>query len=522
MHKSDVVIIGAGLAGIMAAAQASEAGASVLLVDRGGVGLGTNSAMSNGYFCGPTDEYSLESYVEDTIDTGRGLNRRSYVERVGAQARAAFAYLAELGVPLTTLTKMYAAPTPRQDVIRGVSMMSALGKALRGRQGLSALTGLQVRRLLKRGDRVVGLEGLDAQGEVQHVAAKAVILACGGAGAVYAVNDNMKAIMGQGYTLAAQAGLPLMDLEFVQFYPLVLVEPGLPPVMLYPPYPAGSRLLNAAGEDILERHGLDDVNLAIQGLRDKLSIIIAQEARSGPVRMDFTQVAGEHWDKYPLGLLSHMSYDFRARGVAIMPGAHFCMGGVEVDAQGATALPGLFSCGEMVWGLHGANRRGGNALTECLVSGRLAGRGAAQYAQDADLADPPKTDTAPPSLATSVQGNPLRRLRDRLREITWQRAGIVRDGENLGQGQKELAAWSGELARAQAANPRQEWLRWDLECGGRFVAGVMAGSLARRESRGALLRQEHPGQDDQAWRTNSRLELGPEGAWSVSHQAVEG
>ena len=83
----------------------------------------------------------------------------------------------------------------------------------------------------------------------------AVVLACGGAGAVYAVNDNMKAIMGQGYTLAAQAGLPLMDLEFVQFYPLVLVEPGLPPVMLYPSYPAQARLLNAAGEDILARHG---------------------------------------------------------------------------------------------------------------------------------------------------------------------------------------------------------------------------------------------------------------------------
>ncbi|MCB2227361.1 MAG: FAD-binding protein [Desulfarculaceae bacterium] len=522
MQHSDVAIIGAGLAGILAAATAAEAGASVLLIDRGGVGLGTNSAMSNGFFCGPGDDYSVEQYVADTIDTGRGLNRRSYVERVGHGARPAMEHLAKLGVELAPMRRMYSAPTPRQDVIRGVGLMDALAKSLRGRAGITALTNFQVRRLLRDGKRVAGLEGLDAKGQVRRMAAKAVVLACGGAGAVYAVNDNMKAITGQGYSLAASAGLPLMDLEFVQFYPLVLVEPGLPPVMLYPPYPPGSRLLNHAGQDILSRHGLDDVNLAIQSLRDKLSIIIAQEASAGPVRMDFTQVAAEHWDRYPLGLLSHMSFDFKKQGVAVMPGAHFCMGGVEVDSQGATALSGLFACGEMVWGLHGANRRGGNALTECLVSGRLAGRGAAQYAQGADAPQPVGDEAAPPRLTPSGEGNPLRRLRDRLREITWQRAGIMRTAEDLTRGQEELSAWANELAHAKPATLRQEWLRWDLECGGRFVAGVLAGSLARQESRGALLRQDHPEQDDESWKVNSRLELGPEGIWSVSHRPVEG
>jgi aspartate oxidase len=281
-------------------------------------------------------------------------------------------------VELTAGPNFLLAPTPRQDVFRGAGMMSVLAASLRGRDGVRALTGLQVRRLLLAEGRVAGLEGMDAQGRVQRIGAKTVILAAGGAGAVYAVNDNMKAIMGQGYTLAAQAGLPLMDLEFVQFYPLVLVEPGLPAVMLYPPYPAEARLINAAGEDILARHGLDDVNLAIMSLRDKLSKIMAAEAQAGPVRMDFTQVPAEHWPNYPLALLGHMRFDFRRRPAAVMPGAHFCMGGVATDAQGQTAVAGLFACGEMVWGLHGANRRGGNALTECLVSGRLAGRGAAQ------------------------------------------------------------------------------------------------------------------------------------------------
>jgi succinate dehydrogenase/fumarate reductase flavoprotein subunit len=522
MQHGDVVIIGAGLAGIMAAVAASEAGASVLLVDRGGVGLGTNSAMSNGYFCGPTASYAPQDYVRDTMEIGRGLNRRSYVERVAAQAPAAFDYLARLGVELPPGPDFLLAPTPRQDVFRGAGMMSVLAASLRGRDGVRALTGLQVRRLLQAGGRVAGLEGVDAQGQVRRIGAKAVILAAGGAGAVYAVNDNMKAIMGQGYTLAAQAGLPLMDLEFVQFYPLVLVEPGLPAVMLYPPYPAEARLINAAGEDILARHGLDDVNLAIMSLRDKLSEIMAAEAQAGPVRMDFTQVPEEHWPNYPLALLGHMRFDFRRRPAAVMPGAHFCMGGVETDAQGQTAVAGLFACGEMVWGLHGANRRGGNALTECLVSGRLAGRGAAQQALALD--PPPLAQAAPPPAPPEPPargGNPLRRLRDRLREITWQRAGIVRSAEGLALGQNELADWRRELARTGAEGPRQQWLRWDLECGGRFAAAVLAASQARQESRGALLRGDFPKQDDSAWLANSRLELEAGDVWKVSRQAVE-
>jgi succinate dehydrogenase/fumarate reductase flavoprotein subunit len=522
MRKTDVAIIGAGLAGIMAAAAASEAGASVLLVDRGGVGLGTNSAMSNGYFCGPTETYSPEDYVTDTLDIGRGINRRSYVARVAEHAVEAIDYLASLGVELTPGPNFYLAPTPRPDVFRGTGMMSALAKTMRGQAGVSVLSGLQVRRLLKVDGRVAGLEGVDAKGRTQRISAKAVIMACGGAGAVFSVNDNMKAIMGQGYTLAAQAGLPLLDLEFVQFYPLVLVEPGLPAVMLYPSYPAQARLINSSGEDILARHGLSDVNQAIMGLRDKLSEFMAAEAKQGPVRMDYTQVPEEQWSNYPMALLSHMSFDFRSKPVAVMPGAHFCMGGVEVDGLGLTALPGLYACGEMVWGLHGANRRGGNALTECLVSGRLAGQGAAQQALASEVMPLDERATAEPEFGqASSEANPLRGLRDELRDITWQRAGIVRNAGDLTLGQIELEEWRQKLERTTAANPRQEWLRWDLACGGRFVAGMMAASLAREESRGALLRSDFPEQDDKAWRVNSRLGLGPDDDWTVSHQPVE-
>lgn len=523
MLRTEVAIIGAGLAGVLAAAAAARSGAQVLLIDRGGMGLGSNSAMSNGNFCGPTSQYTLEEYVADTIRAGRGLNRVSWVERVGQEVPASFAFLAEMGVKLAPYSNYYLAPTPKPDVFRGAGFMATLAASLRAEKNLERLGGVQVRRIVMDGGRATGLEGLDAGGRAVRVAAKAVVLAAGGAGAVYAVNDNMKAIMGQGYALAAQAGLPLWDMEFVQFYPLVLVEPGLPKVMLYPRYPQGTRLINAAGQDILARSGIADVNQGIIELRDRLSAAMAREAAAGPVRVDFTGVAEEHWSQYPLAMLNKMRFDFRQKPVAVMPGAHFCMGGVQAGPDGATDIPGLFACGEMLWGMHGANRRGGNALTECVVSGRLTGLGAAAYAGDRDAPQPAQEDSAPLAAQPAERGGAeLRALRQRLREIAWQRAGIERREEDMALGQSELAAWQEELARLPVSGPRPQWLRWDLECAGLFLSAVLSASQARQETRGALLRTDYPEADDGAWLKNSRLVLVSEGGWSLSHHPVEG
>ncbi|MCB2192010.1 MAG: FAD-binding protein [Deltaproteobacteria bacterium] len=521
--QTEVAIIGAGLAGILAAATAARTGSKVLLIDRGAVGLGSNSAMSNGNFCGPTAQYPLEKYVEDTILTGRGLNRVSWVERVGKEVPASFSFLAQMGVNLAPHSNYYLAPTPRQDIFRGAGFMATLAAAVRGQENLERLGGVQVRRILKDGGRVTGLEGLDTKGRKVRVTAKAVVLAAGGAGAVYAVNDNMKAIMGQGYTLAAQAGLDLWDMEFVQFYPLVLVEPGLPKVMLYPRYPRGTRLINAAGQDILARSGIADVNQGIIELRDRLSAAMAQEAANGPVRVDFTQVADAHWSQYPLAMLSKMRFDFRRQPVAVMPGAHFCMGGVKAGQDGATAIPGLFACGEMLWGMHGANRRGGNALTECVVSGRLTGLGAAAYAHDQDPPQARPDEQTPEAGPPSERGGAeLRALREDLRQIAWQRAGIERREEDMARGVSELRDWREKLALVELSGPRSQWLRWDLECAGLFLDAVFTASLARQETRGALLRSDFPQTDEAAWRVNSRLEPLPRGGWSLSHHAVEG
>ena len=244
---------------------------------------------------------------------------------------------------------------------------------------IEVLDSFYVTEILKSGGKTNGVKGIGKTSEEIFVNAPAVVMATGGGGAVFFRNDNQKKAMGQGYYLAAKAGLNLWDMEFVQFYPFVISQEGLPSMLVYPPYPKEVKLLNVEGKDILERYGIKDIHEAVSTERDKLSAILFQEGLKGPVYMDYRGVPAVLWEKRPLSLLPKW-FDFRKRPFEISPAAHFFMGGVCVDERGETSLPGLFACGELVWGLHGANRMRGNALTECLVSGAVAGRSAAEYA----------------------------------------------------------------------------------------------------------------------------------------------
>ncbi|MFH1057956.1 MAG: FAD-dependent oxidoreductase, partial [Pseudomonadota bacterium] len=387
-HAPRVVIIGAGLAGISAALTALESGAAVLMLDRGGLGLGTNSALANGVFAGPTRVYAPEQYLVDTLAVGKDLNRRELLEVAAARACEALAFLAPHGLDLAEGPAAYSYRSPRPDVFRGAEMMRALAAALRGRPGFSFRGGFQVRNLVVEDGRLAGLEGWDRAGRLVLIPAATVILATGGAAAIYARNDNQKSTLGQGWLLAARAGLALMDLEFVQFYPLVMDQPGLPQVMLYPPYPKAAKLVDAQGHDVAAAHGLKDLDQAISLLRDAFAALVYRASQAGPVYMDYTAVPESAWADYPMALFTHLRHDFRRTPVRVMPGAHFCMGGARIDPAARTDLPGLLACGEAAWGLHGANRRGGNALTECAVFGRVAGQTAAAMAAEAGPAGP--------------------------------------------------------------------------------------------------------------------------------------
>jgi aspartate oxidase len=295
-------------------------------------------------------------------------------------------------------------------------------------------------------------------------------------------------------------------MEFVQFFPLVLAQPGLPTMMLYPPFPPEAGLLNANGEDILAKHEVTDINQAILTLRDFFSLMINDELQNGPVHLDLRKVPASKWSSYPLSILGKLKFDFSSNLMSVAPGAHFFMGGVRVDHMAQTDLPGLFACGEVVWGVHGANRRAGNALTECVVFGDLAGSQAAKFAKGSNRSSMPASQ---PSifLANKPAGSlkAYKEILKDLQEVAWQQAGIRRFAEKMTKG---LAAVKTLQTRIEALEPtdlRQQLRMHDLQSAAFVLKGVLTASLGREESRGAFIRSDFPDQGSTAWRCNSCL-----------------
>jgi succinate dehydrogenase/fumarate reductase flavoprotein subunit len=520
-----VIVIGAGLAGMSATLAAHGEGADVILMARGEIGLGTNSAMANGVFAGPSAGYTEEAYVRDTLEIGKGINHEPYVRLVAREGPPAWDFLRSLGLNLVeTAPGTCVLQAPEPDVVRGAIIVRTLAETIRGLEKVRVVTGFHVAELVRHHGRVCGVRGWDRAGQLRAMFGSSVILATGGAGAIYLRNDNQRSTLGQGFLLAAKAGLELWDMEFVQFYPFVIAEPHLPSVMLYPPYPREVRLLDASGVDLAAKYGLGDLTAAIRRRRDELSAMIFNEGLAGPVRMDLTRVSAAPWEHYPLKLLSKIKFDFRRQPVAVSPGAHFFMGGVRIHENCETAAAGLFACGEVVWGLHGANRRGGNALTECVVTGRIAGREAARQTSSGEIAatDPDRPHPAWSAFPTPATGE-LRRLRSTIREVAWRCAGVVRSEEGLARGLKSIPELEGRLGGINPGTIAEMRLKGDLTSALFVLKVVLSASVPRRESRGAFKREDAPREDNVNWRKNSRLAYDPLGGKvAVSHHPTNG
>jgi len=257
-------------------------------------------------------------------------------------------------------------------------------------RGITFFENVIVTRILEGDKGVAGAIGYDAHDDrplVFH--AKAVILATGGAGALYRRTDCPLRTTGDGYSLAFRTGVRLRDMEFVQFFPLALAEPGLPPHLLKGPMTEEGRIINSLGEDIPLKHGVTARPLVLKS-RDLLSraiMIEVMEGRGvdGAALLDATEVLRRHGEEIFASTGSYKFFRDAVRAAEkpfrVAPISHFCMGGVIVDENGETGVPGLFAAGEVVGGVHGANRHGGNALTDIIVFGARAGAAAAEYSK---------------------------------------------------------------------------------------------------------------------------------------------
>jgi aspartate oxidase len=337
--------------------------------------------------------------------------------------------------------------------------------------------------------RVVGCTGL-SKGHPIAIYGNAVILCSGGASGLFLFHDNPMTNLGDGYALAARAGAVLKDMEFAQFYPFVTSDPGKPRILLTPPLSDVGEIINDKGEDLIEKYDLSAFKPLGMKARDRLSRALFQEYLSGHrVFLDLRAIDEDNWQHPNTGekLRRFLESRYRcdAAPIPILPVAHFTMGGVEIDIDGKTSVEGLFAAGEVACGLHGANRMGGNALSETLVFGARAGVAAASWARSVSLAN---RITVKQPLDTVSSGSTPLAIVKRLKEVLWKYGGPIRTHSGLVQGieivdqiEKERPACH-SMAEAALAASIPNCL---------FTARrILEAALSRRESLGAHYRED--------------------------------
>jgi succinate dehydrogenase/fumarate reductase flavoprotein subunit len=360
------------------------------------------------------------------------------------------------------------------------------------------LPGFFVYKILLDEDHLRGVIGFNKEGELCQISCRAMILATGGAGGIYKRNDNYKGILGDGYALALEIGLPLIDMEFVQFFPFGFAEPGLPKTIIYPPYPEGVRVIDAEGNDFLKRQGLDmSLDKIIVDLRDRMASLIYKEDKKGGVFMDYTQIPDSRFEKFPLSLFPKKRFNFKGKPFRISPLAHFSMGGIKIGPSGETHIQGLLAVGEVAGGVHGANRMGGNALTECLVFGAKSGHLAAEFAKSHHLKKGFNIPEDWPRIF-SVRMNGLRTpsklfaLRKAVRNLAWKSAGPLRNEKLMREGLSSIDALTQEQKALEVCSVKDLISKRELENSLSVLKAILLSSLARKESRGAFQREDFP------------------------------
>ena len=507
----DIAVIGSGLAGLCAALACGRKNHKVLVCSKSRPGSGSCTAISQGHFRTSVQGFSPEEHKSLSLEAGQGLNREQTLNLLVHQAEPTLRQLGELGVPLQKRVKGFDS-CPDRIGLEGMSITKPLVRQAHS-MGVDFLSSFHAWRIVSVDNRAVGVLGFYAkERQPVFVQAKAVILATGGAGALYARTDNPQSMTGSGYALAYQAGLPLMDMEFVQFYPLCLAAQSRTCRLLPPLLAEIGTLINAYKENVADKHGIQKRPLAIAA-RDELCQAMIHEVAEGrgchgaiALRISTEDQVWRHASQ-TLGIpdLSQLQEWVKDKladrdFLPVLPAAHFTMGGVLIDEHCQTGLPGLLAAGEVVGGLHGANRYGGNALSEAAVFGKIAGDSAAQVAdglKDQVIHSKPALDWCREQLMDLSRGHghePVPRSQDlkrQLQDLMWQEAGVIRSGQSLQRALdrvlslKEAAGWP--QARGKELLSHLEVMDSIL-----VAETIIRSALFRRESRGAHFRTDSP------------------------------
>ena len=546
-HETDVLIVGGGAAGTMAAFECAQAGVSVIQATKGRATSGTTTVARGGFAAAMAPGDSPELHLQEILKYGGELIdpelARTWVYDIIDVVHdlrdwgAEFITDDEGGLDL----KMFPSHTyPRalhHHDTTGNMVTKVLSKRLRGDARIGQHPHVAIVDLITEDGRVSGAWGVDySRGCLMVYAAREVILATGGGSGLFYVNDNPPQVTGDGYVLGFRAGAALLGIEMIDFQAMCCAPEEL---FGFAPHPtgfinAGAIFLNQEGEAFLKRYFPDT---AEKSTRSEVILAMAKEIHAGRagltggIYMDATKVPMETIQKQ----IPHVYKTCLSRGIDITktplevaPGSHTWLGGLEIDVNGKTRVPGLWAAGETGGGIHGGNRIGGSALSASLVYGRRAGKEVSAQVKASGRDAPavfggiPETERAWLEALIEREEGPLQKdVRMRCRMLAHEKLGPIRDAGGCRYALEEYARIENEDilhmrlddgARTSEKTKGQE-LESALSVRNLALLGKLLATAAlnREESRGAHFRLDYPETDEANCSFVTRLAHGADG-----------
>jgi succinate dehydrogenase / fumarate reductase flavoprotein subunit len=523
--EHDVLVVGAGCAGMRAAIEAYDAGADVAMISKlhptrshsGAAEGGINAALGN------AAEDSPETHAYDTVKGSDYLGDQDSIEIFTAEAPGDIVQLEHWGAVFSrrddgklAQRPFGAAGSPRTIFaadITGHVLIQVLWEQVCKRD-ITLYEEFFAWQLVVNDDRCQGVICWDLlNGGLKTVGGKTVVMATGGAGRQYRVTTNAYACTGDGMAMALHAGLPLKDMEFMQFHPTTLYPTGI--LLTEGIRGEGGYLINKDGERFMKRYAPNALELASRDVVSRSEMTEIDEGRGvdGSVLLDMRHLGAERiLERLPGSRELAMTFagiDPIYDPVPVRPGAHYHMGGIETDSDGATELTGLYAAGECACvSVHGANRLGGNSLMETITFGRRSGRAAAEWALTHTTIEVPESlerdaERRLSELLARTDGERPWKLRDELGESMLENFGVFRREEGM-TAQIEIIHALRERYPNVVVDDKGDVFNSDLtqaiELGNMLDTALtmVTAGLARRESRGAHSRPyDYPTRDDE-------------------------
>ena len=518
IDKTDFLVIGSGLAGLSFALEACRHG-SVLVVTKSDPREGSTQYAQGGVAAVLAPDDSWESHLADTLVAGAGLCERAVVETTVRQGTQRIRWLESLGV------RFSAAPGGAMDLglegghsrrrvahvadLTGRSIMDVLWERVRQESNIQVVENALAIDLITAdklggpgdGDRCLGAYILEAKaGRIRTVLARRTLLATGGCGKVYLVTSNPDVATGDGIAMAYRAGVKVANMEFIQFHPTCLYHPKAKSFLISEALRGeGGRLVNREGVRFMKtQHPLGELaprDIVARGIDVELK-------RSGAdnVFLDMSHLDRDFLLKRFPNIFQRcleLGIDMSREPIPVVPGAHYCCGGVMTDTEGRTSLPGLYAAGEVAYtGLHGANRLASNSLLEALVFAYRAARAAAADQTAQTIAFPSQLPAWNVGLAIdSDERIVVTQAWDEIRSFMWRYVSIVRSNNRLERAQRRI-----DLVREEING---DWWRYqpfadlvELRNLAQVAQLIVTSALARHESRGLHFNLDYPEPDD--------------------------